>query len=276
MNRFTMRQLAATLVLTASAAVLPSAAGEAPAGAAAAAPTPPPYSSKPYTIPAKGVPKVIAEAVKSPNRKPEHTQRDGWRRPAEILALAGVKAGSRVVELSPYGLYYTTLLSEIVGPKGNVHMYEFPHVGEQYGEMTNAFVAQHPNLKYEIIDFDNIEFPRGVDVVFSSWAYHDMLLTDVDMEAFHTKLFKAMKPGAIYLIIDHAAEHGTGTDDTGRLHRIDPGVVRAGVQAQGFQLIEDSRMLENHSDDHKWPIFEEGKRDQTDQMIFKFRKPIVY
>lgn len=267
MNRFTMRQLAATLVLTASASLLTT-AGEAPAA--------PPYQSKPYTIPAKGIPKVIAEAVKSPNRKPEDTQRDGWRRPAEILTLSGVKAGSRVVELSPYGLYYTAMLTEIVGPKGNVHMYEFPHVGEAYGDMTKAYVEKHPNLHYEITDFDNIEFPKGIDVVFSSWAYHDMLLTDVDMEAFHTKLFKAMKPGAIYLIIDHAAEHGTGTDDTGRLHRIDPGVVRASVQSQGFQLVEDSRLLENYSDNHKWPIFEEGKRDQTDQMVYKFRKPVVY
>jgi predicted methyltransferase len=85
-----------------------------------------------------------------------------------------------------------------------------------------------------------------------------------------------MKPGAIYLIIDHAAIHGTETNDTARLQRIDPGVVRAYVQAAGFQMIEDSRILENTSDDKKWPSFEAGKLDQTDQLVYKFRKPITY
>jgi predicted methyltransferase len=155
-------------------------------------------------------------------------------------------------------------------------MYEFPHVGEHYGEMSKEWAAKHENTKYEIVDFNNIQIPRNVDVVFSSWVFHDMLLLNVDLDVFHDKLFKAMKPGAIYMVIDHAAQHGTGTNDTGRLHRIDPAVVRAQVQAFGFQLVEDSRLLENPADDHKWPVFEEGKRDQTDQIVYKFRKPVVY
>jgi predicted methyltransferase len=225
-------------------------------------------------MPTRGISEAVRKAVQAPERPAEDTRRDGWRRPAEILALANVKPGSRVLELSPFDMYYSRMLSSVVGAKGTVHMYEFPQVAEQSGEIGKAFAAAHPNTKYEVKDFDEIEFPRNVDVVFSSLAYHLMLLTDVDMEAFHTKLFKAMKPGAIYLVIDHAATHGTGTDDTGRLRRIDPGVVRGFIQSQGFELVEDSRLLENHSDDHKWPVYD--KLDQTDQMIYKWRKPVVY
>jgi predicted methyltransferase len=269
MIRFNMRQLAATVILAASASLAPSIAGEAAAPAV-------PYASKPYTIPAKGVSDAVRKAVQSPDRPANHVERDGWRRPAEILTLANVKPGSRVVELSPYGLYYSTLLSSVVGEKGTVHMYEFPHVAEVYGETNKAWAAKHPNVKYEVVDYGKIEFPRNVDVVFSSLAFHDMLLLNVDMDVFHDKLFKAMKPGAFYLVIDHSAQIGTGTNDTGKLHRIDPQVVRAQVGAYGFQLVEDSRLLENVQDDHKWPVFEEGKRDQTDQLVYKFRKPVVY
>ena len=269
MIRVTMRQVAATMILAATASLAPSFAGEAAAPAK-------PYVSKPYTMPTKGINDAIKKAVQSPDRPADQVERDGWRRPAEILALANIKAGQRVVELSPYGLYYSNLLSAAVGPKGTVHMYEFPHVAEHYGEANKAWAAQHPNVKYEVVDYGKIEFPRNVDVVFSSLVFHDMLLLNVDLDVFHDKLFKAMKPGAIYLVIDHAATHGTGTNDTGKFHRIDPAVIRAQVQAFGFELIEDSRLLENPQDKHDWPVFEDGKRDQTDQIVFKFRKPVVY
>lgn len=271
MIRFTLRQLAATTILAAAASLAPTLAQEAPAGGAA-----PPYQSKPYTIPSKGISKVIREAVESPDRPPYMVQRDGWRRPAEILALSQVKAGSRVVQLMPYPMYYAPLLSKVVGAKGEVHMYDQPVFGEQYGEDMRKFAEAHPNTKYQVVDFNKIEFPRNVDLVFSVHAYHLMLLTGVDFDAFHSKLFKAMKPGAIYLVIDHAATHGTETNDTARLQRVDPGIIRAGVQSGGFQLIEDSRLLENTQDDHKWPSFQQDKLDQTDQVVYKFRKPVVY
>ena len=49
----------------------------------AASPIPP----KPYTMPTRGIPKHIQEAVQSPNRTPELKEMDGWNRPAEILAV---------------------------------------------------------------------------------------------------------------------------------------------------------------------------------------------
>jgi len=273
MLRFKPRHLVATvaLALAASSAMLPSVAGEAPAGAAARAP----YQSKPYTVPARAS-KAIKDALAAPDRTPEMTERDGWRRPGEVLMLSGVKPGSRVVEFSPYSYYYSTLLSNVIGAKGELHMYEMPHVAEQIGDAGTKFAAAHPNVKYNAGDYNKMTFPRNVDVFFSVWSYHDMLLTGVDMDVFHDKVFKAMKPGAIYLVIDHAATHGTETNDTGRFHRIDPGTLRGSIGAAGFELVEESRILENPQDDHKWSVHTDGKRDQTDQVVYKYRKPIVY
>src|SRR5690606_16975240 len=153
---------------------------------------------------------------------------------------------------------------------------EVPDIHEQTAERNAAFVAKHPNVKYSGADYNTLEFPRQVDVVFNNLYFHELLLRGTLLEPYHSKLFKAMKPGAIYLLIDHSAVLGTETNHTGTLHRVDPSVIRANVQAAGFELVEDSRLLENHADDRTWAAFEPGKRIQTDRTIYKFRKPIVY
>jgi predicted methyltransferase len=265
MIRITLRQVAATTVLTASAWLAPSLAGEAT----------PEAPAKPYVIPAKA-PEAIKKAIQSPDRPAADVARDSLRRPADVLWLANVKPGSKVIEFSPYGWYYSRLLAEVVGPKGMVNMYDMPFVEEVFGKQGRDFAAAHPNVKYEVVDFNKVEFPRNVDVVFDVLNFHEMLLRGVDTTPFYAKVFKAMKPGAIYLLVDHKATHGTGTDQTGKLHRVDILTVKQNMNAYGFELVEESRILENGQDDHSWPVGTAGKRDTTDQMVLKFRKPVVY
>lgn len=284
MKKSVSRQLAATLVLAASATMTASIAQEAPAQQAGQAqqaqgnqaPAASPIPPKPYTMPTRGIPKHIQEAVQSPNRTPELKEMDGWNRPAEILALSGVRKGARVIEFGPYDHYYTEMLLEAIGPKGELYIYEVPDIDEQVGERNREFAAKHPNVTYSGADYNTLEFPRQVDLVFNNLYFHEMLLRGTQLEPLHSKLFKAMKPGAIYLAIDHTAVLGTETNHTGTLHRIDPSIMRAHIGAGGFEMVEDSRLLENHSDDRTWPAFEPGKRVQTDRTVYKFRKPIVY
>jgi predicted methyltransferase len=278
MNRFTSRQMAATMVLTVCAATTAVIAADDQL-VAAGVPTSPP---KEYVIPKKGVSDAIRKAVENPSRRAEDRARDGYRKPAELMALANVKPGSKVIEfgtfgeLDKYGQYYTTMLAEVVGPKGMVYMYDSLDVDEQFGRNSKAFAAAHPNVKYEAVDYNKITIPKGIDVVWSVLNYHELLLRGVDMTPFHDKLFKAMKPGAVYLIVDHAGVIGADLKDTLPLHRVDPSVVRSGVQAGGFELVLESRMLERTDDDHKWKVYTEGKADQTDQTVYMFRKPVVY
>lgn len=242
-------------------------------------PTSPP---KEYVIPKKGVSDAIRKAVENPARRPEDRARDGYRKPAEVLALTGVKAGHKVVEfgsfgeLDKFGHYYTTMLAEIVGPKGMVYMYDPLEVDQQLGVNSRIFAAANANTKYEGVDFNKIQFQRNIDIAFSVLFYHEMLRRGIDMTVFHDKLFKALKPGGIYLIIDHAGTIGEDMKYTLVNHRIDPSVVRSGIQAAGFELVLESRMLERTDDDHKWDVYTDGKADQTDQMVYMFRKPIVY
>jgi predicted methyltransferase len=263
MKRITSRALAALV----SVAVLGSAspilmAADAAAEAPAAT----------YTVPSS-VPGYIKKAVENPARSAEQKARDANRKPAEVLALSGVKPGDQVVEFASFGQYFTTLLSEIVGPKGKIYMYDLPYTEQRAGAASRAFVEAHPNSKYELVDYNKVELPQNVDIVFNVLYYHDLPLNDIDTASLNKRIFTALKPGGIFFIVDHNAAPGSGTRDTKALHRIDPAVIRQEVTAAGFELVEESKLLAHAGDDHTKMVFTAGTRGLTDQTIFKFRKP---
>ena len=86
-------------------------------------------------------------------------------------------------------------------------------------------------------------------------------------------VFNSLKPGGIYIVIDHAAEKGAGFTATSTLHRSDPEAVKAEVTAAGFEFVGSSDVIANPSDDHKTAVFEKGLHDRTDRYVLKFRRP---
>jgi predicted methyltransferase len=200
---------------------------------------------------------------------------EGTRLDASRLGavLSGVKPGDRVVEFASFGQYFTTLLSDIVGPKGMVYMYDLPYTEARAGAASREFVAKHPNARYELVDYNMIELPQNIDIVFNVLYYHDLPLNKIDTAALNAKIFKSLKPGGTFFIVDHNAEAGSGMRDTQKLHRIDPAVIKQEVTAAGFELVEESKLLAHPGDDHTLMVFAPGLRGLTDQTIFKFRKP---
>lgn len=247
--------------------------GLAVAGIAAAAePAAPPAPPKPYVIQGS-VPRYVREAVESTDRTPVMAARDADRKPAELLALSGVKPGDRVVEFASFGQYFTTMLSGIVGKKGLIYMYDLPYTEARAGAASRDFVAKHPNSRYELVDYNAINLPQKVDIVFNVLYYHDLSINKTDVAVLNKKVLDALKPGGIYFVVDHNARPGSGREDTDKLHRIDPAVIKAEVTAAGFELVDDSKLLANPEDDHSWMVFAPGKRGTTDQAVLKFRKP---
>jgi predicted methyltransferase len=264
MLSLTPRRNALALLLAAGLAL----SGAAVAAEPAAAPAPP----KPYVIQGN-VPKYVRDATESKDRTPAMTARDADRKPAELLALSGVKPGDRVVEFASFGQYFTTLLSSIVGEKGLIYMYDLPYTEARAGAASRDFVAKHPNSRYELVDYNTIQLPQNVDIVFNVLYYHDLSINKTDVAVLNKKVLDALKPGGVYFIVDHSARPGSGREDTDKLHRIDPAVIRQEVLAAGFELVEDSKLLANPEDDHSWMVFAPGKRGTTDQAVLKFRKP---
>src|ERR1700761_3954829 len=63
-------------------------------------------------------------AVADSARPDADKQLDAERKPAEMLAIAHVKPGMKVMDLIPGKGYFTRLFSVAVGPKGYVYAYQ--------------------------------------------------------------------------------------------------------------------------------------------------------
>ncbi|MET0281330.1 MAG: methyltransferase [Steroidobacteraceae bacterium] len=256
-------------LLTLCASALLSGASMAAEGAAATQAAAP----APYVMPA-GTPDYIRKAVASKDRPEAMSSRDANRKPAELLALSGVKPGDQVLEFASFGQYFTTLLSDIVGPQGKVYMLDLPYTEARSGAASRTFAAAHPNTQYTLADYNSAELPQNLDLVFNVLYYHDLPLNKIDTAALNAKILKALKPGGVFFVVDHNAAPGSGTRDTEKLHRIDPEVIKKEVLAAGFELVEQSKLLAHAPDDHTQMVFAPGLRGLTDQSVFKFRKPL--
>lgn len=95
----------------------------------------------------------------------------------------------------------------------------------------------------------------------------------VDMAAFNRAVFAALKPGGVYIVLDHAAAKGSPADVTETLHRIEPTTVRRQVEAAGFVFDGESAALANPDDPHDAGPFDPSIRGHTDQFVYRFRKP---
>lgn len=229
----------------------------------------------------ESIPKPIAKAVADPGRPASDTERDVNRKPAEVLAFTGVKRGDKVAELLPGGGYFTRLLGKIAGPKGHVYVMvstEILKIRPSSGDAVKALAADkaYGNITVTEAPAASFAVPEPVDLVWTSNNYHDFklpLLGPVDTAALNRKIFEALKPGGIYLVLDHAAAPGSGVRDCETLHRIDPEAVVAEVTAAGFVLDSRSDLLRNTEDDHTTKATHGPIRGKTDQFILKFRKP---
>src|SRR5262245_16502444 len=126
-----------------------------------------------YNVPASA-PANIKRAVESPARPAEQRARDADRKPAETLMLAGVAEGQRVVELAAFGHYWTNMLVDAVGPRGNVYMVDMPWTDRFGGEAARAFDAAHDNATYTQAHYNQMQLPQNVDAVIFVQFYHDL------------------------------------------------------------------------------------------------------
>ncbi|MGH8278529.1 MAG: hypothetical protein ACRETQ_03065 [Gammaproteobacteria bacterium] len=141
-------------------------------------------------------------------------------------------------------------------------------------------MPHYRNVSVLLEPLAELRVPAKVDVVFTSQNYHDLHdpfwgadKKPLDMTAFNKSVYEALKPGGVYVIVDHRAPNGSGISATNTLHRIDPASVRAEVEAAGFQFDGSSHALENPKDPLNVAVFDKSIRGHTSQFIMRFRKP---
>ncbi len=216
---------------------------------------------------------AIAQALADPARA-DQAEDDARRQAAAALEFSGVKPGDTVIDYIPGSGYWTRIFTHIVGPEGHVYAI-WPGAGDDTPESLTALKAKNlANVTAETLAPDQ-PLPTDVDLFWTVQNYHD-IANDGGADAlaaFDSRVFAALKPGGTYVVIDHAAEAGSGLRDTDTLHRIDPATVKSQVTAAGFEFVGESKALANPEDDHTLKVFDPKVRGHTDQFIYKFRKP---
>ena len=221
-------------------------------------------------------PAVVAQAPAGP---PPDALSDPAMKGPEVLAFIGVKPGYRVADV--VAGRFVRALSQAVGPTGKVYAVEPAEVIKAHPQVLGlmkglAAMPAYANVSVVTAPVNEAGLPSGLDAVFIRQNYHDLhdkFMGPADVPAFNRHVFAALKPGGVYVVLDHAAAAGSGLAATDTIHRIDKATVIAEVKAAGFKLDGESNILANPADDHTKMVFDPSVRGKTDQFLLRFRKP---
>jgi predicted methyltransferase len=203
---------------------------------------------------------------------------------SELIRFARVNAGSTVIDVYPGDGDWTRLLSDVVGPEGRVFSFVPTEIADlkndQVGRMRT--LAKEPGREnVEAVSADLVAMSEATlpaDVLWMHLFYHDLHTTLIQTRGataadFNRAVYDRLKPGGYYVIVDHAAAIGAGTNDAQSLHRIEPASVREEVEAAGFELDAESTMLANKNDPHSMKVFDPSIKGKTDRFAYRFVKP---
>jgi predicted methyltransferase len=191
-----------------------------------------------------------------------------------------MKDDMRVLELLPGGGWYTRVLAPVLAENGELYVaLGARRVSENV--LTQPGFEQVKRLETT----DNIRRPEGSrHYVLDDFEFGvsdlDMVVTFRNLHNFgaesralmNNQVFKALKSGGLYGVVDHTRRHMQRDDNENR-RRIDPVLVIKEMLEQGFELVDYSD-LHYRADDEL--IYEVGRKTvtgNTDRFTMLFRKP---
>lgn len=252
-----------------------------PAPAAATEPAATPVEAGPRDVTDVTVTPELKALVDAPDRTPDDRKLDAGRKPGELLAFAGIKPGMKVAEIASAGGYTTEILARAVAPGGVVYAVNSKAILGFVGKAWDTRLAR-PAMKTAVRSDRELEDPlppeaKDLDAVFIVLFYHDLYWIKTDRARMNAAVFAALKPGGIYVVVDHSTADGGGDTQVQSLHRIEESTVREDVTKAGFKLIETASFLRNPDDKRDWnasPMAAAARRGTSDRFVLKFQKPV--
>jgi predicted methyltransferase len=222
----------------------------------------------------------LESAMAADIRTTADTVRDRNRRPIETLEFFGLRDDMKVVELLPGGGWYTKLLAPVLAENGELYI--------AYGTgRTQSGLEGKPGFEKMQVAAGDAEIGRAEGARFYSASNTDLGVKNVDMvltfrnyhnfdeqsrAALNKSVFKALKSGGIYGVVDHTRRHMQEFNSENR-RRVDPVQAIMEIQAAGFEFV-DYTDLHYRADDEL--IYEVGRKTvtgNTDRWTLMFRKP---
>ena len=231
-------------------------------------------------VPDSQIPKYITDAINSTDRPAADKILDKARRPDQVMTFFGIKPGMQVADIFAAGGATTEVLARIVGPTGKVYSQNI-QLPAKFKKTEDAWKARlkEPGMAGVLVEvvkpLDAPDLlpgaPGSLDAVIVNQNYHDMVWMGADRAKLNATIFKALKPGGVYAIVDNADSPGSGAKDVKTLHRIDPDFEIAEIEKAGFKLAATSDVLHNPNDAHTGPVFKMNHME--DRFVLKFVKP---
>lgn len=241
----------------------------------------------------------LREVVDGEHRSAENKARDQYRHPVETLTFFGIQPNMTVVELWPFGGWYTEILAPYLKGTGKLYAAAMDpdstnENDKRYNEGLRKMLDARPDLfsevevtalapgKYEIA-------PEGsADMVLTFRNIHNWVWAGNEKEVFEAA-FRALKPGGVLGVVEH--RHNDPNFEPKK-----PGQAYVGeeyaiklIESVGFKLDARSDINNNPKDtkDHPrgvWtlpPIYALGDQDrekyaaigESDRFTLRFVKP---
>jgi predicted methyltransferase len=241
----------------------------------------------------------LEAAVNSDFRPAADKARDAYRHPLQTLTFFGIKPKMTVVELWPFGGWYTQILAPYLHDHGTLYAAAMDPDStspedKQYNAEFEAMLAAHPEVydrvKMTVLAKGKMQIaPDGsADLVVTFRNIHNWAWAGMEKDVF-AAAFRALKPGGILGVEEHRNNDANFVPKT-------PGQAYVGeqyaidlIQAAGFRLAGQSNVNRNPKDTKDYPkgvwtlppTYAEGDKDraryaaigESDRFTLKFIKP---
>lgn len=224
---------------------------------------------------------LVAGALSHSDRPSEDAADDARRMPLEVLAFAGIEAGMTILELEAGTGYYTEILSRTLGASGNLIMQNPPAFDGFFGEAVEIRLANNrlSNVRLSKTNFDELDAAdNSIDMVTWILGPHELgfepaeNVTLGDPAESFAEIARVLKPGGVFLAVDHIAPANSGLDVGGTLHRVREEIVTQFAEAAGLEVVRSSNLHKNENDSLDSSVFDPSIQGRTSKFVVLYRK----
>ena len=219
----------------------------------------------------------VQAALASDIRTEAETARDANRMPLETLKFFGLADDMHVLELVPGGGWYTKVLAPVLAENGRLAV--------SIGTQGAAAIIEEQGWDVEVVETGNFSPVEGsrlyqiTDMDFGEGVF-DMALTfrnlhnfnEVGRNAINTAVFRALKSGGRYGVVDHTRRH-MQADNYENWRRMDPVLAIKEIEAAGFEFVDYSDLHYRADDELVYEVGRKTVTGNTDRFTLLFRKP---